>query len=79
MASKSKIKPEDVILSENNLNNRSYEIIGDLSVRCRSDIGFIVFSHSFRDKKTVNRKLQTKAAELGADAVGQAVKFTKPR
>lgn len=57
--------PEDVRLTENDITDRQYESLGDISVTVNKTTIF----HPDPTPELVNEKLREKAADLGADAV----------
>jgi len=57
--------PEKVLLTENDITDRKYLSLGDITVTVNKTTLF----HSNPTKEQVNQKLREKAAELGADGV----------
>lgn len=58
-------KPEQITLTENDILNRKYKSLGDISVTVRK----VTIFDKDPNKETVNQALKEKAAEIGADAV----------
>lgn len=57
--------PEQIMLTENDILNRKYKSLGDISVTVRK----VTIFDKDPNKETVNQALKEKAAEIGADAV----------
>lgn len=57
--------PQDVIVTETDIGDRKYKVLGDIDVTVNKTTIF----HSDPTKEQVIEKLKEKAAELGADAV----------
>ncbi|MBO6784203.1 MAG: hypothetical protein JJ899_13170 [Alphaproteobacteria bacterium] len=57
--------PADIILTKDDITDRSYEVIGDIKVTVNKTTIF----HSDPTPEKVDERLREKAAELGADAV----------
>lgn len=57
--------PEEVMITERDVEGRKYESLGDISVTVNKTTVF----HPDPTPEMVNQKLQEKAASLGADAV----------
>lgn len=61
----SKKKPSEIQVTEGDITDRSYKLVGDLSVTVNKTTVF----HPEPTKEMVTEKLKEKASELGADAV----------
>lgn len=59
------VLPERVILTDGDISDRPYTVLGDISVTVNKTTVF----HSDPTKEMVNEKLKAEAAKLGADAV----------
>lgn len=57
--------PAQVLVTENDITNRPYRVLGDVNVTVRK----VTIFDSDPTREKVNAALQDKAAELGADAV----------
>lgn len=57
--------PERIVLTEGDISDRPYTVLGDISVTVNKTTIF----HSDPTKDMVNEKLKEEAAKLGADAV----------
>jgi len=65
VASAPKKLPKDVIVTTNDITNRSYRVLGDIEATVNKTTIF----HADPTKEGVNEKLREEAAEIGADAV----------
>jgi uncharacterized protein YbjQ (UPF0145 family) len=61
----SKKNPEKVVVTERDISDRKYKILGDITVTVNKTTVF----HPEPTRELVNIKLQERASELGADAV----------
>lgn len=59
------VLPERVLLTEGDISDRPYTVLGDISVTVNKTTVF----HSDPTKEMVNEKLREEATKLGADAV----------
>lgn len=59
------VLPEQVLLTDGDISDRPYTVLGDISVTVNKTTVF----HSDPTKDMVNEKLKVEAAKLGADAV----------
>lgn len=59
------VLPERVLLTDGDISDRPYAVLGDISVTVNKTTIF----HSDPTKEMVNEKLKEEAAKLGADAV----------
>lgn len=57
--------PRDIIITEKDITDKKYKILGDIEVTVNKSTIF----HSDPTPQMVNEKLQKEAAKLGADAV----------
>jgi uncharacterized protein YbjQ (UPF0145 family) len=65
VASPSSTNPEKVMVTEGDLTDRHYASLGDITVTVNKTTAF----HPTPTREQVNKKLQDKAATLGANAV----------
>ena len=65
VASASPTSPEQVLVTEGDITDRHYASLGDITVTVNKTTAF----HPTPTKEQVNKKLQEKAAVLGANAV----------
>ena len=65
MAAKEVKNPEDVTLTEGDITNKKYEVLGDIEVTVNKSTIF----HQDPTQEMVDQKLKEKAAKMGADAV----------